>query len=159
MLDVYTMSNRSYRYSFFIKQQQKRCRYIVWYQVFHPTFYIFTPWLLDQFIRVPYQLHGEHTVLQPVRRNKLIIHIAISAVPGTDFHLSQVKHVRVKCLAQGQNIETMSQYWEGGKHDISLKILHQARFETARQAATLTKLRGLTIASCPALKTKGHMSH
>ena len=29
------------------------------------------------------------------------------------------------------------------KHDISLKIMHQAGFETARQAATLAKLRAL----------------
>ena len=28
------------------------------------------------------------------------IHIAISVIPGTHFHLSQVKHLRVKCLAQ-----------------------------------------------------------
>ena len=32
------------------------------------------------------------------------------------------------------------------KHDISLKILHQAGFETARQAVTLAKLRALAIA-------------
>ena len=37
------------------------------------------------------------------------------------------------------------------KHDISLKILHQAGFESARQAATLTKVRALTIAPCPSL--------
>ena len=29
---------------------------------------------LDLFIRVPFQLHGEHTVLQPSRRIKLIVH-------------------------------------------------------------------------------------
>ena len=34
----------------------------------------------------------------------------------------------------------------GEKHDISLKILHQAGFETARQATTLAKLRALTTA-------------
>ena len=34
----------------------------------------------------------------------------------------------------------------GEKHDISLKILHQAGFEPARQAVTLAKLRALTIA-------------
>ena len=31
---------------------------------------------------------------------ELIIHIAISVLPGTYLHLSQVKHVRVKCLAE-----------------------------------------------------------
>ena len=33
-------------------------------------------------------------------------------LPGINLHLSQVKHVRVKCLAQGHNIEIMSQYHE-----------------------------------------------
>ena len=39
----------------------------------------------------------------------------------------------------------------GQKHDISLKILHQAGFETARQAATSAKRHALTIAPCPSL--------
>ena len=39
----------------------------------------------------------------------------------------------------------------GEKHDISLKFLHQAGFKTAGQAATLAKLRALTIARCPSL--------
>ena len=39
----------------------------------------------------------------------------------------------------------------GEKHDTSLKILRQAGFETALQAATLTKLRALTIAPSPYL--------
>ena len=34
----------------------------------------------------------------------------------------------------------------GGKHDTSLKILHHAGFETARQAVTLAKPRALAIA-------------
>ena len=75
-------------------------------------FYMFTTWSLDLFIRVPSQLHEEHTVLQSFRRIELIIHIAFSVLPGTHFHLSQVKHLRFTCLAQGHNIETMSQYWE-----------------------------------------------
>ena len=40
---------------------------------------------------------------------------------------------------------------EGGEHDIFLKILHQAGFETARQAATSAERRALTIAPCPSL--------
>ena len=50
----------------------------------HPTSH-FTPWSLDVFIRVPFQLHGEHTVLQPFRRNELIVHIAFSVLPGNHF--------------------------------------------------------------------------
>ena len=73
-------------------------------------FYIFTPWSLDLFIRVPFQLQGEHTVLQPFRHIELIIHITISVLPGTHSHLRQVKNLRVKCLAQVHNIGTMSQY-------------------------------------------------
>ena len=37
----------------------------------------------------------------------------------------------------------------GEKHDISLKILHQAGFEPARQAATSAERHALTIAPCP----------
>ena len=42
---------------------------------------------------------GEHTVLQAFWSIELIVHIAISVLPGTHFHLGQVKHLRVKCLA------------------------------------------------------------
>ena len=55
---------------------------------------------LDLFIHVSFQLHGEHTVLHPFR------HITISVLPGTHSHLSQVKHMRMKYLAEGHNIET-----------------------------------------------------
>ena len=62
------------------------------------------PRSLDLLIRVLFQLYGEHTVLQPFRCIELIVYIVISVLPGTHFHLSQVKHLRVKCLAQGHNI-------------------------------------------------------
>ena len=78
----------------------------------HQTLHL-APWSLDLFIRVSFQLPGEHTVLQPFRRIELIVHIVISVLPGTHFHLRQVKHLRVKCLAQGHAILTMSQDWEG----------------------------------------------
>ena len=42
-------------------------------------------------------------------------------------------------------------YLRGEKRDLSLKILHQAGFETARQAATFLKRHALTI--------KPHLSH
>ena len=74
-------------------------------KTYRPNLHL-TPWTLDLFIRVPFQLHGEHTVLQPFRRIKLIIHIAISVLPGTHFLM---KHLRVKCLDQGHNMLTMSQ--------------------------------------------------
>ena len=44
------------------------------------------------------------------------------------------------------------------KHDISLKVLHQAGFETARQTVTLAKLRALAIAPRPSLYTIGAVS-
>ena len=65
----------------------------------------FTPWSQELFIRVSFQLHGEHTVLQPFRRIEFIVHIAISVLPGTHFYLSQMKHLRVKCLTQGHNMK------------------------------------------------------
>ena len=138
---------------------------------------------------MPFQLHGEHTVLQPFRRIELMSHIAISVLPGFHLNLSKVKHLRVKCLAQGHNIERMSQNLEGRnhwafsialvyvhlqctctrvhcrcthtnailkaqweKHYVSLKILHQAGFETARQTATSAERHHVqTIAPCPSL--------
>ena len=82
-------------------------------------FYIFNPWSLNLFLCVPSQLHGEHTVLQPFRRIELIIHIAIFVLPGTHFHLRQVKHLRVKCLARGHNIKQCPNI-ERGKHDLTV---------------------------------------
>ena len=38
----------------------------------------------------------------------LIVHIAISVLPGTHFHLSGVVHTWVKCLAQGHTIVTQA---------------------------------------------------
>ena len=58
-------------------------------KTYHRTLH-FTPWSLDLLIRVPFQLPGEHTVLQPFRRIELIVHISISVLPGTHFHLSQL---------------------------------------------------------------------
>ena len=55
----------------------------------------FTPWSLDLFIRVSFQLHGEHTVLQPFRHSELIVHIVLHVLLGTHLHRSQVKHARV----------------------------------------------------------------
>ena len=38
----------------------------------------------------------EHAPLQPFRRYVSIAHITISVLPGTNLHLSEVKHVMVK---------------------------------------------------------------
>ena len=59
-----------------------------------------------------FQLHREHTVLQPFRRFQLIV-----PCPRTQ-HRNIVPRLRER------------------KHDISPKILDQAGFETAQQAAT-----------------------
>ena len=53
-------------------------------KTYHPVLH-FTPWSLDLFIRVLFQLHVEQTVLQLFRRIKFIVH---SVLPGN--HL-QVK--------------------------------------------------------------------
>ena len=83
-------------------------------KTYHRTLH-FTLWSLNLFMRVPFQLPGEQTVLQPFRRIKLIVHIAISVLPGTHFYLSQVKHLRVKCPAQGHTILTMINKIERGE--------------------------------------------
>ena len=43
-------------------------------------FYIFTPWSLDLFIRVPSQLHGEHSPAA-ISAQQTIIHISIFVLP------------------------------------------------------------------------------
>ena len=88
---------------------------MVWYQVFHPTFLFFTPWSLDLFICVPSKLNWDYTELQPFRHIEISMHISISVLSGTHFYLSQAKHLEVKCLAQGHNIEIMSQNGMGRK--------------------------------------------
>ena len=90
---------------------------MAWYQVFHPTFTLSHPvhWTCSF---VCHLNSTESIVLQPFRCIELIIHTAISALPGTHFHLSQVTHLRVKYLAQGHNIETL----KGEKNMIFLWI-------------------------------------
>ena len=103
----------------------------------------FTPWSLDLFIQLP----GEHTVLQPFRRIELIVHIDISVLAGTHFHLSQVKG-EVSC-PRTHHLNNVPRL-RGVKHDISLKIRHQAGFETARQAATSAEHCAMSLS--PSLK-------
>ena len=47
---------------------------------------------------------------------------------------------------------TSVQRLRGEKHDISLEILHQAGFETARQVVRSAERHALTIGPCPSLK-------
>ena len=89
-----------------------------------------------------------NTILQAFRRIKLIIHIVISVLPGTHFHLSQVKNLsgfaKDTTSKQCPNIER-------GETLYFSEILHQAGFETARQVATMPTLRALTTAPCPSI--------
>ena len=141
-------------YSIIVKVKVEVYSLISSLKTYHPTLHL-TPWSLNLSIREPFQLHGEHKVLQPFRRNELIVHIAISVLPGTHFPLSQVKHLRVKCLAQGHNILTMSQDWEGRNMIFLWKKLHQAGFKTARQAATSAERYALTTFSdCENVRVK-----
>ena len=85
------------------------------------VFLQFTPSSLDLLLRVPFQLHGVHTVLQLFWRIELIVYIAISVLPGTHLYLSQVKHVRVKYFAKRHKHRNSLPALIGGKHDISIK--------------------------------------
>ena len=84
------------------------------------------------------------------------VNIAISVLKGNPLHLSQMKHVRVKCFAKRHNNEKMSHCpnIERGETWYMSENLQQAGLETARQAATLAKLHALTIASRPSLIQK-----
>ena len=112
------------------------------------NFYIFIPWSLNLFIRVQSHLHGEHTVLQLFQCIELIIHIAISVLPGTSESFEGLLFCPV--IHYGNNAPILREE----KHVNYLKILHQAGFETARKGATITKLSDLTIVPC-----HSHLKH
>ena len=58
---------------------------------------------------------------------------------------------RLSALLKDKTSKKYVPILRGEKHDIFLKILHQAGSETSRQTVTLTNLSALTIAPCPSL--------
>ena len=107
----------------------KRFGFIVRYQFWRliSRHYIL-PWSLDPFIRVPFQLHGEHTVLQPFRRIEPIVHIVISlTIIFTESTVAFEGEVPCPRTQHRNNVPRLRRE----KHDIYLKILYQAGFETA----------------------------
>ena len=116
------------------------CSLISSLKTYHPTLHL-TPWSLDLFIRVSAQLHATHTVMHPFRRIELFVHVVISVLPGGaysfSFESSKAFEGEVPCprTQHRNNVPRLG----GRKHDISLKILRQVVFETARQAATSAK--------------------
>ena len=58
-------------------------------------------------IHVPFQLHGEHTSIDPAIVT--VLRILLCTLPSLSYwvliHLCEVKQVRVKCLVQVYNIE------------------------------------------------------
>ena len=98
--------------------------------------------------RLPFQPPGEHTSLQTFCASDIfllsyIISISIPPAKPTHSHLSEIKHVGVPA-------------WREEKHDISLKILHQASLKLAKQAyrpmqRLIAKFYALSTASHPTL--------
>ena len=95
-----------------------------------------------------FQLHGEHTVLlQPLRCIRTHCHLCSIRYSFSPESSEAVK-IEVPC-PRTQHLNNVPRL-RGEKH-ISLKILHQAGYETARQAATSAEPHALTIAPCPSL--------
>ena len=96
------------------------------------------PWSLDLFIHVPFQLPFlEHTalaVISALGTNRTHCHLCPTRYSFTP-ESSEAFEGKVPCpkTQHRNNIPIL----RGEKHDISLKILHQAEFETARQIVTL----------------------
>ena len=116
-------------------------------KIYHPTSH-FTRWSMDLLIRVPFQLHGEHTVLQPFLRIELIIHIAISVLTGTHFHLRQVKQLRVKCLAQGPRLKQCPKI-ERGETIYFSENPAPSGIRNRTAGSDMAKRNALAIAPCP----------
>ena len=110
-----------------------------------PTYYL---WSLNLLIHVPFQLSFlEHTALSAISA------LGTSRTPSLSYQYSftpewsEARESKVPC-PWTQHRDNVPILWRE-KHDISLKILHQAGFETALQAVTLAKLRALAIAPRP----------
>ena len=132
--------------------------YILGLKTYHTALHC-TPWLLELLIRVLIQLHREQTVLQPFRRIELIVYTLLSLSHQV------LIYTRVKWSIWGQSVmpkDTTSKQCpniERGEISYFLKMLHQAGFETARQAATLANLHALAIAPRPSqalLQNRGY---
>ena len=111
------------------------------------------PWSLDLFIHVPFQPpFSEHTAIAAISSlgtSRTHCHLCPNMYSLTP-ESSELYESEVPCptTQHRNNIPILREE----KHDISLKILHQAGFETARQAGTLAKFRALSIAPRPSLK-------
>ena len=116
------------------------------------TYYL---WSLDLFIHVPFQLPFlEHTALAAISAlgtSRTHCHLCPARYSFTPVS-SEACESKVSCprTQHRNNVPIL----RGEKHAISLKILHQAGFETARQAVTLATLRALAIAPRPSLYIK-----
>ena len=54
-------------------------------------------------------LQGAYDPTTIIRRLELIVHIAISVLPGTIWLLSEMKYIGVNFLSQGHSIKPMTQ--------------------------------------------------
>ena len=57
------------------------------------TTLLFNPWSLGLFIPLQFQLPGEHTAWQPVRRSDAIIHMSIATLADTHLQLGGLEKV------------------------------------------------------------------
>ena len=90
----------------------------------------------------------EHTALAAISArgtNRTQCHL----YPGTRYSFTPESSEACKGKVQRKQHRNNVPILRMGKHDISLKILHQAGFETARQAVTLAKLHALTTGHVP----------
>ena len=96
------------------------------------------PWSLDLLIHVPLQLpfleHATLAAILPLGASRTHCHLCPTRYSFT-LQSSEACEGRAPCprIQHQTNVRIL----RGGKHDISQKILHQARFKTARQAAPL----------------------
>ena len=105
-------------------------------KTYHPTLHL-TPWSLDLLIVCPISAPQRAYSPAAIRRIELIVHNAISVVPGIysfSPESSEAFEGEMPC-PRTQHLNNVP-ILRGENHDISLKILHQSGFETARQAAT-----------------------
>ena len=75
---------------------------------------------------------------KPTRRIGIFVYIAIPVLPGTHLHLSQVKHVRAKCLDQVHRHRNNVPTLRGEKHDMFIKTCLKWGLNPQRQLRSAT---------------------
>ena len=106
----------------------------------------FLIWSLDLFIRAPFRLYGGHTSIKALGTYRTHCHLCL---PMTHLHLSEVKCVSVKYLAQGHKHPNNVPTSRGERYQIYRETWTKWGLDLHYRQWQLQSANALTIASRP----------